>query len=178
MERYLMTIALAVLFPVMIFCQEKVSPRADKVKIEAIHNNNSIIGSDSTAEAELNQLSKTWTDAIMRHDSLALVNLMAEEYTLRNWNGSSMHITKRAAWLDNLFHRLRITRFEQTAISAQVYGNVATVTSFYDWAGVFGTSPFDSKGYLTDIWIHRNNKWQVISRTAGIFPGSNSLNGK
>jgi hypothetical protein len=123
---------------------------------------------------ELEQLSKEWMDAMLRHDKPKLEELLASEYVLRNWDGSAPE-TPRAAWLDNLFKHLKIDRWEQSAISARVYGDVGVVTSLYSWAGTFHGKPFDSKGFLTDVWLRRNQRWQVVSRTSGPIPGSKTL---
>jgi hypothetical protein len=48
----------------------------------------------------------------------------------------------------------------------------------YSWSGTMNGNQFDSKGYITDVWVKQNNRWQVISRTSAPFPGSNTLEGK
>ena len=85
--------------------------------------------------------------------------------------------TPRAEWLDNLFTKLKIDRWDQTDISAQVYGDVGVVTSGYTWSGTFHEKAFDSKGHCTDVWRSRNSHWQVVSRTCVAFPGSVTLAG-
>jgi hypothetical protein len=115
-------------------------------------------------------------EAMLRHDKARLEELIAPEYVLRGWDRSAPD-TPRAAWLDNLYNHLKIDRWEQTAISARVYGDVGVVTSLYSWAGTFRGKPFDSKGFLTDVWVSRNRRWQVVSRTSGEIPGSKTLYG-
>lgn len=137
---------------------------------------NEYLRSDSVEEAALALISKSWMDAMLSHNREALEGLMASEYTLRKGDGTV--VMERAGWLNNLFTKLTITRFEQTNISTQVHGDVGIITSNYSWAGTFGTNPFDSKGYLTDIWLHRNNHWQVVTRTSGLFEGSKRMDGK
>src|SRR5215203_5683543 len=62
---------------------------------------------DSSSEAEIKRLSKLWMDAMLRHDSTLLNELMAPEYRLQRWDGKVL--AYRAAWLDNLFHNIKIT---------------------------------------------------------------------
>lgn len=168
------------------FAQEKIKSKSNeaKVKIKATNStdknsvsiqNNSLL-SDSTEGLELIRLSKLWTDAAIRHDSVLLLQLMAPEYKLQRTTGGTP--TFRAAWLDNLFNNLKISKWSQSNILAQVYGNVGVVTSLYAWAGTFHTNTFDSKGYSTDVWVKRNNQWQVVSRTGDAFEGSKTLDGK
>lgn len=132
--------------------------------------------SDSTEREKLEQLSKAWMDAMIRHDTSTLKYIMAPGFKLQRWDGSTP--IYRATWLDNLLNHIQIIKFEQTNIFAEVHGDVALVTSLYSWVGTFKNNPFDSKGYLVDTWIRNGNHWQVISRTNGTFVGSKTLDGK
>jgi Domain of unknown function (DUF4440) len=128
---------------------------------------------DSTKTAELKRLSLLWMESMLHHDSARLNDLMAPEYRLQRWDGKIM--AYRSTWLDNLFNHIKITHWEQSDLLAQVYGDVAIVTSHYSWAGTFFDKEFDSKGYLTDVWVWKNNRWMVITRTNGAFEGSKTL---
>ena len=112
----------------------------------------------------------------MLHASTLLNELLAPEYRLQRWDGKV--VADRALWLENLFHHIKITHWEQSDFIAQVYGDVAIVTSLYGWTGAAFGKEFDSKGYLTDVWVRHNNRWQVASRTNGVFEGSKTLYNK
>ena len=166
--------------------QEKVKSKTNETKMKSKEMGRTGINlnkqpSDFAAtqlseKKELEHLTLVWKDAILNHDSTFLNQLIAPEYKLQRYNGST--VTDRATWFDNLYHSLKITHWEQSDIFAQVYGNVGIVTSLYGWTGTFHDRPFDSKGYLTDMWVRRNNHWQVYSRTNGTFEGSKTLDGK
>lgn len=130
---------------------------------------------DTMVEAELIRLSKQWMDVMLNHDSVGLLKLMSPDYYLQGWDTANNRKTNRSDWLDNLFNRIRITKFEQSSFKAQVFGDVGIVTSFYEWAGSFATKDFSNNGFIMDVWKQKNNKWQVTSRTAGIFPGGNVM---
>lgn len=117
------------------------------------------------------RLSRQWMDVMQNHDSISLLKLMSQDYYLQAWDTANNRVTYRAAWLDNLFNRIRITKFEQSSLKAQVFGDVGIVTSLYTWAGSFAGKGFSNSGFVMDVWMRKNNKWQVTSRTAGIFPG-------
>lgn len=131
---------------------------------------------DSTAAVELKRLSKLWMEAMLHHDSTLLNELMSPDYRLQRWDGKVM--ANRALWLQNLFQQIKITYWEQSDFGAQVYGDVAIVTSLYSWKGSAFGKEFDSKGYLTDVWVRHHNSWQVISRTNGVFEDSKTLDTK
>ena len=129
----------------------------------------------SAAGAELERLSKTWMDAMLHRDKVGLESLMAPEFVLHG--DATRPDTVRSAWLDNTFHHLDISKWEQTDISAHVYGDVGVVTSSYAWAGNFQGHAFDSRGTCTDVWRATAARWQVVSRTCIPFPGSHTLGG-
>jgi len=162
------------------FSQQKTKTKTDHAKVK-VQGEDAATGyvnlqADTIQAAELVLLSKTWMDAMMKHDSLTLQTVMAAEYKLKKEDGSVM--ADRAMWLNNLYNNLKISKFEQSAIGAQVYGNIGIVTSTYNWAGTMHNNQFESRGYITDVWLKRNNHWQVVSRTSAPFPGSNTLEGK
>ena len=126
--------------------------------------------------AELERLSREWTDATLRHDMVKLEELMAPEYVLRFWDGYVPDVV-RSVWLDNLLNHIKVDRWEQKSISAHIYGNTGIVTSKYIWAGTKFDKPFDSMGFITDVWVRRHKHWKVVSRTSGAIPGS-TINGK
>ena len=127
--------------------------------------------------ARLESLTREWADAMLHHDKAKLENLMAPEYVLRFWDGNAPDVA-RAAWLDNLMNHMKVDRWEQKSVSAHVYGNTGIVTSKYSWAGTMRDTAFDSKGYITDVWILRDKRWQVVSRTSGAIPGSFTKEGQ
>ncbi|MBA3503188.1 MAG: nuclear transport factor 2 family protein [Myxococcota bacterium] len=130
----------------------------------------------SEPSAELERMSVEWMEAMIRHDRTRLESLMAPEYVLRNWDDSKQ-VRDRTAWLDALFNHLKIEKWEQKAIAAQVYGDVGVVTSKYIWIGSFDGKGFDSRGYLTDIFVRGPAGWRVVSRTSGGIPGSKLIDG-
>lgn len=121
--------------------------------------------------AELEDMTKQWMTAMLGHDRPRLEALMAPEYVLRA-PAPGMPETPRATWLENLFNALKIDHYEQTEISAHVYGEVGVVTSTYAWTGSFHDKAFDAKGTCTDVWQAHDVRWQVVSRTCMQFPAS------
>ena len=177
---------LFICFCTQTFAQQKIKSKGNeaKVKIKTINSTdknsvliqNNLLPSDSTEGLELIRLSKLWMDAAVRLDSTVLLELMSPEYRLLRPTGGTPTYLK--AWLDNLFNHLKASKWDQSNFNAQVYGDVGLVTSQYAWAGTFHDKPFDSKGYLVDVWLRRNNRWQVVSRTSGVFDGYKTKEGK
>ena len=133
-------------------------------------NTSTKANADSVEAKMLEGLSVSWMNAMLSQDSALLVKLMTPEFILYSWDGSSN--TPRDRWISNLLNKLRIVNWEQTSIHAKVYGETAVVNSLYKWQGTHTGRQFDAAGFLTDVWVKRNNKWQVLSRSSGSYPGS------
>jgi len=180
MKVFIFLIGALIIFRAPTFSQQKMETKSDhtKVKVQGAEAASDYLNlqADSVQAVELVRLSKTWMDAMMKHDSMKLETIMAAEYNLKKGDGTV--VAARALWLDNLYNHLKISKFEQSGINAQVYGNIGIVTSMYSWIGTMNNNQFESKGYMTDVWLKRNNHWQVVSRTSAPFPGSNTLEGK
>lgn len=126
----------------------------------------------TSEEAELVRLTDKWTAAINAKDRPTLETLMASDFVLRPWDGNWQ--IARSRWLDNLFHGIDIRAYSHSAIRAQVYGNVAAVSSKWYWRGERGTTekkPFEEHGYVLDMWRRDGGQWRVVSRTSVILPG-------
>jgi ketosteroid isomerase-like protein len=170
MKRNILCACLFALITTNLIAQEKVKIEkgGEKVKIKS---ENIVVASvnnkpDSVESKLLESLSVKWMDAMLNHDSAMLIKLMSPDYQLHSWDGKSA--VPRERWIFNLLNRLRITKWEQTNIHAKVYGNVAVVNSLYKWTGTHTDRPFESEGFLTDVWIKVGNNWQVMSRSSGI----------
>ncbi len=124
-------------------------------------------------ENELVRLTHEWIDAINAKDQSKLGSLMAPTFVLHAWDGSWQ--AERERWLYNLFHVIDIQVYSHSAIKAQVFGDVAAVTSNWYWRGVRGTTgakkPFEEHGYVLDMWQRTGKQWQVVSRTSVVLPG-------
>ena len=179
MKVFIFIIGALIIFKSSAFSQQKIDTKTNtnvRVQGEKVASDYLTLQADTIQAAELVHLSKTWMDAMMKHDSMKLETIMAAEYNLKKGDGTV--VADRAMWLNNLYNHLKISKFEQSGISAQVYGNIGIVTSMYTWAGTMRNNQFASKGYVTDVWLKRNNRWQVVSRTSATFPESNTLEGK
>lgn len=124
-------------------------------------------------ENELVRLTLEWTDAINAKDRTKLDTFMAPSFVLHPWDWSWQ--VERERWLNNLFDQLDIRAYSHSAIKAQVFGDVAAVTSNWYWRGARGPSgarkPFEEHGYCLDMWKRTEGRWQVVSRTSVVLAG-------
>ena len=110
------------------FAQLKIKAKSNETKMKSKEKDitgsksilnqhrNSFLNSDSSDIKELEHLTIVWKDAILNRDSTILNELVAPEYKLQRYNGSTP--TYRATWLNNLYHYLKVTHWEQSDIFA------------------------------------------------------------
>src|SRR6266542_3365815 len=118
----------------------------------------------SPEERELIHLSEEWMDAALRRkDEKRLRELMAAEFTLQIWDASRAP-QPLALWPDTLKNRLNKLEFKYSGLNARVFGDVAVVYSRFWWKGTLDDKPFTDSGFLADVWVKRNGRWQVVAR--------------
>ena len=118
----------------------------------------------SPEESVLLRLSQEWMDAaLFKKDEKRLRELMAPEFTLQIWDASRAP-QPFDAWLHTLKNRLGRIEFEYSGLNARVFGDVAMVYSRFRWKGTMDGKPFADSGFLADVWVKKDGKWQVVAR--------------
>ena len=115
-------------------------------------------GKDS-AQIEIQQLTEQWNKAIINRDSLSLDKILGPEYSL---NGS----VNRSLWMNNTLHHLTTDSLEiLSPLTITFYGYAVKSEGSFFWKAAYDGKPRINAEYLvTDIWVKRNNRWQVIMR--------------
>ena len=118
----------------------------------------------SPEESVLLQLSQEWMDtALSSKDEKRLRQIMAPEFTLQIWNASRAPQSLES-WLHTLKNRLGRIKFEYSGLNARVFGDVAVVYSRFWWKGTMDGKPFTDSGFLADVWVKKDGRWQVVAR--------------
>ena len=111
-------------------------------------------GSVAASVHELVELSHELVRSVQQHDQARLAELLADEFTLLGAAGE----------LD------RTELLEAAAgpyeIDPEVYGNTAVLVSRYRQAGRFGGADVSRDLRVTDIWVRRDGRWQIVRRHA------------
>lgn len=140
------------------------APGCQTVEVGA-HGNDGVSGHLSAALLEREQ---AWTDATRNHDYDALEQIMAAEFRLTfvilMERPGKPEVT-REMWLENLAN-MTFGAVEMQDLRVAAYGeNVATVRMrmiLHDWKLLDDQLPPNYD--LTDIWVFRDGRWQVINR--------------
>jgi hypothetical protein len=117
-------------------------------------------------EQELLDAEREWADVVMRQDKVAADSILADEFRLTGPELQRLS-TGRAAtkdvWLETL--QLIDTRsFNLSDAQITVYGRAAVVfvRATIDWS--IQGRPLPSRYMLTDLWVKREGRWQVVTR--------------
>jgi hypothetical protein len=113
---------------------------------------------------ELVELSHGLVQAVQDHDRGRLEGLLAQEFTLLGAAGE----LDRDALLEAAAGAYRIDDFAYEEIDPEVYGNTALVVSRYRQRGRFDGRDVSARMHVTDVWVRRDGRWQIVRRHATI----------
>jgi hypothetical protein len=119
-----------------------------------------------TIDIELFAVDDGWIDTTSRRDPAARNAVLAEEFAAAVSDIGGPHAT-RAGWIANVLSRLAIDSFEYEALRVQTYDDVALVRARYRREGTLCGSPHGERFTVTDLWIRRDDRWQVATRYVG-----------
>jgi hypothetical protein len=113
---------------------------------------------------ELIALSNELVGAVHEHDLPRLEQLLAAEFTL---NGAAGELD-REAFLEAAAGPYEIDEWAYEEIDPAVYGDSAVVVSRYRQTGRLARRDLSHRMHVTDIWVRRDGRWQIVRRHATI----------
>ena len=119
-------------------------------------------GSPATVSHELVELSHELVESVRRHDRDRLESLLAAEFTLDGAAG----VLERDAFLDAASGPYEIDEFAYEELDPEVYGNTAVCVSRYRQQARLEGRDVSGPLHVTDIWIRRDGRWQIVRRHA------------
>ncbi|MBA2721060.1 MAG: nuclear transport factor 2 family protein [Chloroflexi bacterium] len=112
-------------------------------------------------EQELIDLQNDWMDAWQRQDRARLEVILAPEFTLTS--ARTDQLVDRAEWL-RLLDAVKAESFAYSEFRIDVFGDAAVVRSRLTQVATVGDQRWDATFALTDVWIRRHGRWQVVAR--------------
>lgn len=107
------------------------------------------------AEAEVRSLEEGWTTAFNNRDTRFMERVMAPEYVLVSAGGpQGTNLTRREDWMRVWLSPERLP-YQAKVIHVVVAGDTAVATLEASWR---------RESLLTDTWVRRNGRWQLIFR--------------
>lgn len=118
-------------------------------------------------EQTLIDLQNAWMDAWQRLDRTRLEEILAPEFTLTS--ARTDQLVDRAEWL-RLLDTVRNESFAYSDFRIDVFGDAAVVRSRLSQVATVGDQRWDATFALTDVWIRRDGRWQVVARHSSTPP--------
>ena len=114
--------------------------------------------------ADIRAREAAWEKAFKTGNHAYLRSLLAPEFRLMRAENGRILMTSRAQWFDRLssytFHE-----FEARVVDVAAAGNTAVATVEGHWkVGIPGRGVREENFILSDTWVRRRGKWQVVYR--------------
>ena len=116
---------------------------------------------------ELVSLSNELVAAVQAHDRSRLELLLADEFTI---NGAAGQLD-RESFLEAASGPYEIDDWSYEEIDPEIYGDTAVLVSRYRQTARLGSRDLSHDMHVTDIWVRRDGRWQIVRRHATIASG-------
>ena len=118
---------------------------------------------------ELIALQNEWMDAWGRAHRERLEEIIGDEFTLTS--ARSDQLMDRDQWLAlALSGRVVSESFEYSDFLVNVFGDAAVVKSRLNQVASVDGKPWNETFMLTDVWVRRDGRWQVVARHSSTPP--------
>ena len=114
----------------------------------------------TSVEETIRQRAQEWMEATQRRDAAALDQVLADEFVLVAARG----VADRATWLHTALHLVEGREFRYVDPQVRVYGEVAVMLTGWHQEATMGGQEWSGDFRLTDTWVHRDGRWQVVLR--------------
>jgi Domain of unknown function (DUF4440) len=116
--------------------------------------------------------------AFLRADEKALDTLLADDYV--HTNGGTGSVLDKARWLEYIRTRraelangrLRVERYQSTAVTIRWHGDAAVVSSQVVSEGSRDGQPFATRLRVTQLWVRSGGQWRRAAFHDSPLPGS------
>jgi ketosteroid isomerase-like protein len=140
-----------------------IGPAAPPGRGGASSSATALLPADAALRDELIRREIEMKDDLLRLDAAALDSIVAMEFQLSRPSGPA---APRNMWLENL-KKMTLDGYDLSAFQVNVWGNVAIVHAHHtikNWKTGDRLHPTDFE--VTDLWVKRDGRWQIIHRAS------------
>lgn len=116
-------------------------------------------------EQELVKMENEWARAWQLPDPGALESIVADDFTLTS-SSSKGEITNKRQYIDSTLKLVRGDGFSFEKLSVRIYGETAVINAQFQQTATFAGRDWSGEFLLTDVWVKRDGRWQVVARHA------------
>jgi hypothetical protein len=115
----------------------------------------------NSIEQTLIQMEQDWSQADIKKDAAALNRILAEDWIGIDFEGTVLNKAQALKGIGSDAGSLETTVLRDMKV--RVYGNTAVVTGTDTEKGVYHGKDSSGKYLWTDVFVHRNGRWQAVS---------------
>ena len=118
----------------------------------------------SSAQIEVANLGRSYTDMIRRADAASISNILADDYIVTDEVGTVLTKEQDLATYKDRAKSVKIETVEYRDQRVRMITNdVAIEHSTIRFAGTRNGKPFDFTERITTTWARRNGRWQIVA---------------
>jgi ketosteroid isomerase-like protein len=122
------------------------------------------------ASAELVELEHEWMECVQQRDLARLATILADDYT---YCATGHGRLTRQDWLDTL-PVYDLHTFSLVDPQVRIYGDVAVVVVQMPMTATVRGAARNGEALITDTWVRRDGRWQVVARSSTLTPAATS----
>lgn len=107
-----------------------------------------------------------WMRAIQQRATLALNDILDDEFTLISWASGGEKLTK-ADYIADL-DGVELISCALRDCTTQVFDSTAVLRCKLEWKARVADRTWEAEFLITDVWIRRHDKWRVVARHASL----------
>jgi len=109
------------------------------------------------------ELENRMMNAFKEGDKEILEQIIGDEFVLTSATSKGEQIRKRG-YIDGGLNLVKVESFRFHDLKVQTFDNAAIVTCRIDWKSTWSGKRWDADFLMTDVWVKRDNKWQIVNR--------------
>jgi ketosteroid isomerase-like protein len=108
-----------------------------------------------------NELARAW----QLPDPGALESIVGDDFTLTS-SSSKGEITNKRQYIDSTLKLVRGEGYSFEKLNVRIYGDTAVINAQFQQNATFAGRDWSGEFLITDVWVKRNGRWQVVARHA------------
>ena len=125
---------------------------------------------NSSIERDIKQLEHDWIEAIQRRDQVVLDRIIGDDFLLSGWLPGAT-LADKQTYVEDCLRPVEVSNalyeFDQWKI--RTYGDSVVVNCVFSCRAVVGGNDWGGDFQFTDVWVRRDNRWQVVTRHSSSF---------
>ena len=118
---------------------------------------------------DVRDLERDWRDALIAKDEATLRRLIHPQFKLVGIRSTGSVAVNLDQWIEAL-KRMDIASLEVRVTECVALQNTIVATVDAQWQVRYMGQLIDERVLLTDVWVHEDNKWQVVRRHSSPVP--------